>query len=1503
MPPRRDDPRPRHDRPYPDHPDRPRRPDRPDPPIDVAPSSKQSDLIDPRSPKLSNAHPLLLLPVRLETRFHENLLKVRIYPDQIHLDEHERDLTEAEIDLGQSYWQQRLDTQPGSPERQCLDQWLADQLTARRAAWVARVMRPVIRGDGSHTSPKLAPRARAAAGIARCLPSRFRVLGHVRGVQRFAHSTSAVSGDLALSPQLADATPYSAAEGSLPVDARYAWMTDYDLAVASGMALTITLDAELLADVRRDGLTLKVFGLRDGSPAEGGRALAQLLEAHHFTDGLSIIPQGTPTNNTDDTAAGWSAAVADVPAMFARELDGVGLAVEDDSNARRLARALGLDAAALLERIPNGEDSEERSARAMNRVLWPATLGAYLDDLLAVYGGASIVPNATRDNLREWFVANVRGGGSLPTLQIGAQPYGLLPVRRPVVRKVLEGWWDTLEWLLLDLRDRWRESLPRVATINPVDGAAPGTSPDEAFVEVLGTVPHPGRLVVRRLTYQREIRLFFWEWIWVTIRETSHPLNPLAKWYDARASSIHDIADQIATLTTLRTQVDTLVVADQRDEGRTVVDALLALVEAHRDRQDPLQRYFPASLDGVFSSDRLNDPKILWSGYGNATEDRLFTHPLVEAVNASPGQGAEDYLEALRLRVPASGPEAVSAPRAFARRSPRRREPQGRRRVNVLRPDAIAPGPDAAIIAAPGSVPLSAAFHAAEPLLYQLIDAVIGSVPVNERTRYRAALATLRDADPDELTLRLRECLGTSTHRIDAWITGFARERLDAMRDDPEGTSGVILGGFGWVEGLRPDAGGTSASQGFIHAPSLAHAATAAVLRAGMNAHRGEHEQPFAIDLASDRVRLASEILDGVRQGQSVGDILGCRFERRLHDRGLDRYIDDCRVAALTHAGRVGEPRAPVDGLELVAAYQSVGVTAEGGTVRPDVSLATEGLRGLQHALDEILSAMDAVADATLADSVHHLLQGNTSRASVSLDAVATGDVPPPELRGLRTPVASACVTHRVLLLMDGTTSGYGWRASPRARTEPALDRWLATLVGDPARVVCRVAAETSGLPPKSVTLEEMATAYEMSCLDVIFTAPPGALTRDSAWGRRVVGSVAADAAYAPFASDFSVDFEATDVTLSVEQVSFADFAPLASALRTLVGSARSLDGRDLGLPGEELVPGWDLTEAEGRVEAVVTAFREAITALDLVVAGGGSTSADLRGTMHALSWTGMDDAVVTVGWTKAAEDQAALRTAAQTLSARGHARLAAIDGLVDVPAGDDARLRRARERLALVVGSDHPLLTRFVKAEAPVVHAMFQRSSELLGGSAATATAWLQKVAKVRRPVARLEEALTLSELVTDHITAAPVVGQRPDAAGEPWFATGAPRDRTQGRLALLVFHDDGGLAALGASRATCGLVFDAWLDKIPATEAVTGVAMHFDAPSSRAPQALLLITPPEGEPWSLDLIADSLDETQDAMKLRMVDPDILDGYGHQFPAVFPPGAIDAGPQPKGGS
>src|SRR6185295_17940498 len=176
-----------------------------------------------------------------------------------------------------------------------------------------------------------------------------------------------------------------------------------------------------------------------------------------------------------------------------------------------------------------------------------------------------------------------------------------------------------------------------------------------------------------------------------------------------------------------------------------------------------------------------------------------------------------------------------------------------------------------------------------------------------------------------------------SAHRLDAWVTSVATKRLAAMHVD--GPVGQYVGGYGWVENLKPIPAASvkpilspppgepgplqtpAQDSGFIHAPSMTHAATAALLR---NAHLGptgvpSATGPFAIELSSRRVREASRLLDGVRQGQPLGALLGYRVERLLHEtfvdngRSMDRFIKPLRRVAPLVARASAETTAPVD--------------------------------------------------------------------------------------------------------------------------------------------------------------------------------------------------------------------------------------------------------------------------------------------------------------------------------------------------------------------------------------------------------------------------------------------------------------------------------------------------------------------------------------------------------------------------------------------------------------
>ena len=101
-----------------------------------------------------------------------------------------------------------------------------------------------------------------------------------------------------------DADP-SIQEGDLIFSENMRWMFDFDEAVAKGMGFKIDLSPEQAAS----GFDrVFVLGLKLSANKEKGQTLLEELFAQHQNSrkGLSIIKQGTPTNNTEEDESGYS---------------------------------------------------------------------------------------------------------------------------------------------------------------------------------------------------------------------------------------------------------------------------------------------------------------------------------------------------------------------------------------------------------------------------------------------------------------------------------------------------------------------------------------------------------------------------------------------------------------------------------------------------------------------------------------------------------------------------------------------------------------------------------------------------------------------------------------------------------------------------------------------------------------------------------------------------------------------------------------------------------------------------------------------------------------------------------------------------------------------------------------------------------------------------------------------------------------------------------------------
>ncbi len=294
------------------------------------------------------ARPAVLFPVRLETRFFAPAgggaeLRVRVYPDTVHMDSHEPGLTADELTWGRHFWEQSW--RAGNDEERRKSAWrqLADRYDPPRAAWVARALRPLnpeerpvqpIAPDQPlpkpvrFPSPGTKPEAWMRAPETRVLPSHWTVLGYKDGRLVVNVRGAPIPERLATGP---DPSP-SAVVDSQGMDEGMKWMVDFDAAEREGMGIRAKLTKEDAAA----GLDfLLVMGIKDAPDGTAGWAprLAELFDAHHYTDGLGFVAHGTPSNNTPDAPSGFSSKDPGHEASYLAERSAPAVQPGDGSNA------------------------------------------------------------------------------------------------------------------------------------------------------------------------------------------------------------------------------------------------------------------------------------------------------------------------------------------------------------------------------------------------------------------------------------------------------------------------------------------------------------------------------------------------------------------------------------------------------------------------------------------------------------------------------------------------------------------------------------------------------------------------------------------------------------------------------------------------------------------------------------------------------------------------------------------------------------------------------------------------------------------------------------------------------------------------------------------------------------------------------------------------------------------------------------------------------------------
>lgn len=1030
------------------------------------------------------------------------------------------------------------------------------------------------------------------------LPERLVVQGFYRGVLDID-----VMGEPIGSPLIVGPDP-SAKQGEslnlqgddLEVNKDIKWLIDFDEAVAKGMGFKINLSPD---QARRGFDRLFVVGVRMSANVETGQKLLEnLFEHHHYSrKGMRIIRQGTPTNNTEN-ASGYAwredADVSFSHYFIKANQDATAADWTTRTDGQWLVECLGINPTKL-SAIENYMATDQSDAKAMNIALWPATLGYFMQSMMApVFSDEEI------KHTREFFTQFVSGRGILPAIRIGNQPYGILPTTT----------FSRMVWLKSKERDT---GFTHVASAHAIGGSflfqlhAVLKKFDEAWEVMRREVSYVGKDENPHISLLNIIGL--------------HPGS--VEIHSRYLQSLEHLFNLYNLIGLALNQDNSFASEKYSNDGINLLESFGYQVNDKNDIPEILSKFFFKTEEKLLG--KLIDEALL------SETDPLSVHTIDNKnyiewlINAA--RTSHDALRKQQGFINNTPPTALlylllqhSLDLSFIDTSLNLHE-----RHNIMSKDVVAKARIEPLFihieqeADKGSrwqhIYKSEPIITGSPtmLISDYISAQLGFEPETQGIEEMLeALSHLKKQPTAKLERALMEHLDTCSYRYDAWMQGLVNYQLQHMRninanksntvESKPAIQGIFLGAYGWLEEVRPKDNALeelklagelkekfqreqdaplvkdSSNGGYILAPSLNHAVTAAVLRNGYISNRETPAaKPFAINLSSERVRQALNIIEGIRAGQSLGALLGYQLERGLHDRHdteVDEFIFDLRKAFPLQANQLQstktaehdsieqiEARNVINGLALIEHIEARGVSTYPFAADLPLSATPEQRTAINAEVQRIIDINDAVADLALAEGVHQVVQGNYDRAAAVLDSYSKGHLPPtPDV--IKTPRSGITITQRVgLQFKTGLDPADPANTTPRSKAEPALNDWLKSIL--PSEIACLINFfdhDTNSVHEEVVTT----LMLELEPIDLLYllntTNEQSMSALDDIIHRYIILN------FSP-RPDAEIKIQYTKPVLG--KVTLFELTPLIDSLRTLVLQSRSLNAGDVKPMGE----------------------------------------------------------------------------------------------------------------------------------------------------------------------------------------------------------------------------------------------------------------------------------------------------------------------------------------------
>lgn len=1478
--------------------------------------------------ELDDNLPFLLLPVRIETRFMitqgKNELWVRIFPDEIAANTHEKLLTEDEVKAGKNYWieVQAAESEGGDVDENILKgAWraLAESFGGTRAAWIRNETKldDITVDSIKEESWSMAPRSFI-------MPDRFVVSGF-----NGEHKIEAVIGNLIPSPLILGPDPQKAEEefeqkdGELNVGEDIEWIYDFDKAVEVGMGVKIPLVEPFLSQ----GFTrLTVLGLRLQSDKDDNAILLDdLFTNHHYTpDGMSVLAQGTPTNNTDNNASGFSSRDIAAENSYSIEVSADLITPKDEpiqkSDGQRLVEALGISVEPF-QHIKNSDQHDVADAMRVNKTLWHGTLGYYLDEMLER-------DEITVDLTREFFTDYITARGPIPSIRIGTQPYGVLLTSDFSAWKWSQkeegdrfSYLNKLQEIAMLVEAKFKELLKQ-NKIAHVDAAGDAY---ENLLSVLGLSATSVEFY-RRYGIGKET---IWNMESFFGGTSGASLNAELK------EEVEDILEELGvSFEEMPRLFELPFFKNQQKVNDPIVDDIPEDQDEKLSESKYLNKLYKVSLSSDSDNSQLHN-YIGWLANSSYDEiqNQIFLNELGEELSVPRPlmyrmlrgallQTNFDTIMQLYSRFELIPKEA--------KREVALTDVSGGERT-VTRSDFM--GADISRV-----MPELSQEKISVGAFLQT-EAGISQPEALSLKEVRDCLTSLSELSIAELERVFVEHVDLCSYRLDAWQMGCFNRRLQQQRypknkngSFEQRTKGIYLGAFGWVENLKPSElqpvdhisistdlhdikkDGQLFEQennaGFIHGPSLNHAATAAVLRSAYMSHFDpDHPEKMAVNLSSERVRSSLDYLDGIRNGQELGAMLGYRFERGLKERhgglSLSEYIPNIRTVYSMVADKITE-----DNGELVETKEAINVIdgyalLEKAYLKENPLPYPYDISGLPASTSDkgkaIISEvarmaddMDALKDLAISEGVFQVTQGNFDRAGASLKAFTEGNNPvEPEIA--RTPRGGSALTLRMSLHFDVAEQSEG--LSPRAIAEPRLNKWLAGILPSMNNIIYNIQLG------EQASTEHSLDVLNIQPIDLVYMIGDDLEGATTELENRIAHIHRGD-------DSIPIKIEFMNMLADSHKVTLFELLPLLRQLRNIITGCRPLAADDFRLSSEasDTSPqsnpkGFDVSALSERLNIIIQSFSDAVENLinsdinDFNQIRSALINLSSYGIADAFPHSAAGDSVEVGNSLKNQVDQIRTITEQKRISAEQLKALGDSESL-----SIEERVKKYRDAAKEIFGPAFNLVPTFMLNNVDEIQAATDFRDAESGltrfhkENPYIVDEWLQGIARVHDKVGTIESVCILADAFdTFKHDLKPL--QLPFKENDHWIAMSYPEENTNERDEFFPSGDYLSMVQLLTSgdfnptSPQSGLMVDEWVEVIPNKFETTGIAVHYNQPSTEPPQAMLLAVTPEitGQ-WTWDKLMGVLDDTLDRAKLRAIEPEHIDksAFSQLLPAVL---------------